>query len=312
MRWIEATIQTKTDEIDALCLQIEDLGIQGVSIEDENDLKQFLETNKQYWDYIDESLTKRFEGVSRIKFYLIDDADGRANLNRIQEKLQKEIQISYVDDENWEYTWRQNFQPIEIGDRLEIVPEWIEADSQKKGRIPLRLEPGLAFGTGTHATTRLCLKILDGLDLRQKRVLDLGCGSGILGIASLLLGAAECKACDVDSNARTATTQNAKLNQIETLPVYIGNILSDEKLRQRLGTGYDLVVANIVADVIKPLTGYVSQFMKEDGYFLCSGIIADRAQEIEETLKSNNFEIQKHLQEENWNCYLSKKKESSR
>ena len=304
MRWIEASIATRSEEIDGLCDALAALGVQGVSIEDENDLRDFLERNRQYWDYVDDALTEKFQGVSRVKFYLVDDGSGRAALNRIRDTLGREIAISYVDDENWEYTWREHYAPIEIGENLLIVPEWL--DPELNGRKALRLDPGLAFGTGSHATTRLCLEVMDGLDLTGKRVLDLGFGSGILSIGALVLGCESAAGCDVDPNAVTAARQNAALNGIgeDRLNVCAGNILTDEGLRKRLGSGYGLVLANIVADVILPLTGFVRRFMAVGGRFLCSGIIDNRAPEVEAALKRNGFTVLDHRHMEEWNCYL--------
>ena len=304
MRWIEASIGTKPEEIDGLCETLAALGVQGVSIEDENDLRDFLERNQKYWDYIDDTLTEKFRGVSRVKFYLVDDESGRTALKRIRDALGREITTAYVDDENWEYTWRQYYAPIEVGERLRIVPEWL--DPELNGRKALRLDPGLAFGTGSHATTRLCLEIMDGLDLAGKRVLDLGFGSGILSIGAIVLGAESAAGCDVDPNAVTAARQNAALNGIgeDKLKVCAGNVLTDEGIRKGLGGGYDLVLANIVADVILPLTGFARRFMAADGRFLCSGIIENRTAEIEAALKRNGFAIVDHRRMEEWHCYL--------
>ena len=308
MQWIEATINTASEEIETLCAQLTDLGVQGVSIEDENDLQDFLEKNKQYWDYIDDSLSQQFRGVSRIKFYLIDDETGRACLRQIRDSLQREIHETRIDDQNWEYTWRENYQPIEIGKRLVILPEWLDPAGQE--RVVLRLDPGLAFGTGSHATTSLCLEELDGMDLKGKRVLDLGFGSGILSIAALLLGAERAAGCDVDPNAVTAARENAALNQIseERYLLRAGNILTDEGLRKSLDGEYDLVMANIVADVVIALTSQVQRYLKPAGRFLCSGIIDDRAGETEAALEKHGFQILRHSHREEWNCYLCAKK----
>ena len=305
MRWIEATINTQREEIETICTQLEALGVQGLSIEDEEDLKRFLQENKQYWDYIDESLTKKFAGVSRVKFYLIDDIDGHQNLKRIQNEIYKEIKTTYVDDSDWNDTWKQNFQPIEIGEKLVILPEWITEIQVEADRIKLRLEPGMAFGTGNHPTTRMCLAMMQKLDLKEKRALDLGCGSGILSIAALLLGCNECAAIDIDSNAKTATMANASMNQIEgELKVSIGNILTDKQLQKNIGGNYDLVMANIVADVILSLSRSVRQYMRPEGWFICSGIIENRAEEVRRALRENGLEIMEALQEEEWCCYL--------
>lgn len=306
MRWIEAAISTTSEEIDALCEKLGEYGIQGFSIEDELDFQNFLEQNRQFWDYVDSDLENRFRGISRIKFYLTDDESGRKALHEIQEKLHREISDRVIDDADWENSWKTWYQPIPIGDKLMVLTDWMEDTSD--GRAVLRQTPGLAFGTGSHATTRMCLEVLDSLELEGKRVLDLGCGSGILGIASLILGCKTVLGCDIDPNARTAAEGNAALNHLtkDRFSLRIGNVLTDEGLRESLGAGYDLVLANIVADVVIPISGFVRRFLKPEGCFLCSGIIDGRAEEVEAALRSNGMTILRHLHEEEWNCYYAR------
>lgn len=306
MRWIEAAIETKSEEIDALCAALDALGVEGVCIEDEADFQAFLENNKQYWDYVDEELTNYYSGLSRIKFYLTDDKRGRETLDAARRAVGKELAVSYVDDADWENGWKENFPPLEIGERLLVVPEWLETEA--KGRAALRLEPGLAFGTGNHATTRMCLEALEALDMSGKKVLDLGCGSGILGLASLVLGAESVTGCDVDPKAPDAARANAALNGItgDRYQIYAGDILSDKSLRKRLGGGYDLALANIVADVILSLAGMFRDFLAPEGIVICSGIIDDRAAEVEAAMEKNDLKILRHFHEEEWHCYILK------
>lgn len=304
MRWIEASVETKSGEIDALCAALEALGVEGVCIEDEADFQAFLENNRQYWDYVDEELTNYYAGLSRIKFYVSDDGAGRGLLDAARRALGREIAVSYVDDADWASGWKENFPPLEIGKRLLVVPEWLEPEAED--RAVLRLEPGLAFGTGNHATTRMCLEALEAMDVSGKSVLDLGCGSGILGLAALVLGAKSVKSCDVDPKAPDAARSNAALNGItkERFQVYAGDILSDGGLRKALGGGYDVVLANIVADVILSLSGMFREFMAPGGVLICSGIIDDRTAEVEAALRKNQLRILRHLHEEEWHCYV--------
>ena len=306
MRWIEAAIPTATGEIDSLCERLADLGVEGVSIEDEADFRRFLEENRKFWDYVDSELEQRFAGASRVKFYLQDDAAGQAELERIRAALDREIQVSYMEDQDWENGWKQYYEPIPVGQRLLVVPEWMEPEAGE--RIPLRLDPGIAFGTGSHATTRLCLAELETAAGEGKRVLDLGCGSGILGIAALLLGCETVTGCDIDPKAPEAAERNAALNGIgpDRFRVYAGDLLSDEGLRRRLGAGYEIVLANIVADVIIPLSGFVRRFLAEDGAFICSGVIDERAAEVEKALRRNGFKILSHTCEDEWHSYRCK------
>ena len=304
MRWIEAVIPTSSGEVDALCESLSELGVEGVSIEDEADFHRFLEENRKYWDYVDEALAARFSGLSRLKFYLQEDAEGRAALERIRAALGREILTQTLEEEDWANSWKRYYEPIPVGKRLLIVPEWLEAG--ETGRTVLRLDPGIAFGTGSHATTRMCLEALERVAGPGKTVLDLGCGSGILGIAALCLGCASVQGCDIDPKAPEAAVRNAALNDIgeDRFRVFAGDVLSDEGMRRRLGEGYDIVLANIVADVIIPLSGFARRFMAKDGAFICSGIIAQRRAEVENALRRNGFEILTHDSEDEWNCYL--------
>ena len=263
MQWIEVSVPTRSDEIDDVCAQLAELGAGGMVVEDETDFQQFLEQNHQYWDYVDDALEAQFRGVSRIKFYLADD--GRAQLAAIRAGIGRELTTTTVRDSDWENNWRQYYQPIETGERLVVVPEWLDAPAD--GRLPLRLDPGLIFGTGSHATTRMCLAALEHCAGADRTVLDLGCGSGILGIGALLLGCAHVTGCDIDPKAPEVAAANAALNGFydDKFTVCAGDILADAGLRRRLGTGYDIVLANIVADVIIPLAALAPAFLAPGG-----------------------------------------------
>ena len=180
MQWIEVSVPTRSDEIDDVCAQLAELGAGGMVVEDEADFQDFLEHNHQYWDYVDDALEAQFRGVSRIKFYLSDDDDGRAQLETIRAGLGRELTTATVRDSDWENNWRQYYQPIEVGEKLVVVPEWLDAPAD--GRIALRLDPGLIFGTGSHPTTRMCLAALEQYAGAGKTVLDLGCGTGALAL----------------------------------------------------------------------------------------------------------------------------------
>ena len=303
MQWIEVSVPAESGEIDDLCETLAALGAGGMVVEDERDFQNFLETNHQYWDYVDEALENQFRGVSRVKFYLADDEDGRALLDSIRSALGRELTTASVQDSDWENNWRQYYEPIEVGEKLVVVPEWLEAPED--GRVPLRLDPGLIFGTGSHATTKMCLAALERYAGPGKTVLDLGCGSGILAIGALLLGCGRAAGCDIDPKAPEVAEANAALNGIgkDRFAVYAGDVLTDAGMRKLLGEGYDIVTANIVADVIIPLSSIVRPFLKADGVFLTSGIIEGRQDEVQAALEKNGFTIVNHRCEEEWHCF---------
>lgn len=303
MRYIEVCVNTPADEIERRCEEMTAMGAEGFVIENEADFQDFLENNHQYWDYVDDELESRFTGVSRIKCYLCDDEDGRAVLCRIRGAYGG-VETSFVEDSDWENNWREYYKPIEVGEKLVVVPEW--EDIPDDGRIALRLDPGLIFGTGSHATTRMCLAALEKYAGEGKTFLDLGCGSGILGIGALVLGSARCVGCDIDPKAPDVAASNAALNGIgsDRFKVYAGDILSDVSLRRMLGSGYDAVLANIVSDVIIPLSALVREFMKPGAVFITSGIIDGRQDEVRAALEGNGFEVIEHRNEEEWHCFV--------
>ena len=303
MNYYEVTLNTPSAEIDTRCSELEELGVSGFIVEDEEDFRNFLENNRQYWDYVDEDLSAKYAGLSRIKFYFTDDEAGKAQLKAVLAQY-PECTVANVQDSDWENNWREYYKPIEIGEKLVVVPEWETVPDN--GRLPLRLDPGLIFGTGSHATTKMCLRALEAVSTPGMKVLDLGCGSGILGIGALVLGCATCTGVDIDPKAPDVACANAELNGIgkDRFAVYAGDVLQDEAMVKRLGSGYDLVLANIVADVIIRLAPRVKSFLKAEGTFICSGIIDGREEETAATLKQAGLVIKEHMHEEEWNAYV--------
>lgn len=306
IKWLEITVNTTPDQLDQVSAKLTAAGMDGLVIEDEGDFLQFLEQNRQYWDYVDQELLDRMKGVTRIKFYVTDDTDGREQLARYTRGLDQEYTVTPLTDDDWAYSWQKYYRPLAIGQRLYVVPQWEREEPIPQGRSPLYLNPGLTFGTGSHASTQLCLEGVEEHTAPGRPVLDLGCGSGILSIAALRLGAEHAFACDIDEKCVEVAYENAALNGIDRsrYTVRWGDVLSDQQLKAEIGGGYDMVVANIVADVIIGLSGQVRPFLKEDGLFLCSGIIDDRAEEVARHLREAGWDILRTRQSEGWFSYL--------
>ena len=321
MKWLELHIDTNHGGLETVETLLSTLGIDGLVIDDEEEFQDFLENNHQYWDYVDEDLEQSMRGKSRVTFYLPADETGFSKMGEVRialAKLKQErsdcgsllMTLENLEDADWENNWKQYYKPMEIGERLLVIPQWLQEDPKVKkllsqGRVPLILDPGLTFGTGSHATTRLCLTALERYIYGGERVLDLGCGSGILSIAALRLGAASATAVDIDDKCLTVAYENAALNGIgrDTYTVEAGDILSDKGLQQKIGGGYQVVLANIVADVIIALAPAVRGLLAEEGRFVCSGIIDDRAEEVAAALTAAGLEILDTRSSEGWFSY---------
>ena len=315
MNWLELHIDTVPAGLEPVEDLLREQGIEGLVIEDEAEFRDFLENNRQYWDYVDEALDRSMAGKCRVTFYLEDNEGGYTALARTRvalSALKQErpelapllLTMENVADADWENNWKAFYKPMEIGERLIVIPDWEEAEPG--GRVALRLNPGLIFGTGSHATTRLCLEALERIVAPGTRVLDLGCGSGILSIAALLLGAESAFGCDIDEKAVDVAYENAALNGIgrDRYTVRAGDVLGDAGLQREMGGDYDLVVANIVADVIIALAPAVPRLLKAGGLFLCSGIIDSRAEEVRRRLEAAGFTVLEANSDQGWFSFL--------
>ena len=305
--WLEVTLPVPADRLDGVCSVLTANGMTGLVVEEEGDFLRFLEQNRQYWDYVDEDLARRMKGASRVKFYVPDNQEGQEQLRRTLTGLEEyEPQIVSLREEDWATSWQKYYRPIQVGKRVYIVPDWMRGEPAPQGRTPLYLNPGLTFGTGAHPTTQLCLELLEDVLRPGDKVLDLGCGSGILAIAALALGASRAVGVDIDPKAADVAFENAALNGIgdDRLSVYAGDVLADGKLAARLGPGQNRVVlANIVADVIIPLSAKAGEFMTGDGVVLTSGIIEGRQDEVKAALEQNGFAVTRHLERGGWHAF---------
>lgn len=303
IKWLEIAINFPPEKMDEVSAKLIAAGMTGLVIEEEGEFQQFLEQNRQYWDYVDEELLEQMRGISRIKFYVTDDEDGHKQLAQYMEGIDCEYTAVSLTDNDWAYSWQKYYKPMTIGKRLYVVPEWEREKPVPEGRVPFYLNPGLTFGTGSHASTQLCLEGVEEHTKEGDLVLDLGCGSGILSIAALVLGAKEAIAVDIDPKAVDVAYENAALNGIgkDRYTVRAGNVIADRGLANELAQNrYPLVLANIVADVIIPLSQQVPKLLAESGIFLCSGIIDSRAHEVEEALERNGLKVTKKREKNGW------------
>ena len=252
---------------------------------------------------------------ARVTFYLPADDTGFSQLAAARIAL-SDFRKSHTDcgtllmtldetkDDDWLDAWKAFWRPTPIGERLLVVPAW--EDAEDEGRVKLFLDPGRTFGSGTHVTTKLCLAAIEGLVRGGERVADLGCGSGILAIAALKLGAESAFACDLEPNCPAVVAENLARNAVaaERCTVRCGDLLTDETLARELGGGYDLILANIVSDVIIALAPRVRGLLAPGGHFLCSGIIDTRAEEVAQALTAAGLTVEEILQEDGWRAFL--------
>lgn len=310
IKWLEVTVNTAPQDLDALTNRLTMNGVTGFVIEDEADFKQFLEQNRQYWDYVDDDLLAAMKGVTRVKFYVTDDADGEAQRASWMAGIDLPYTVLKLQENEWAFSWQKYYRPMAVGARLYIIPEWEKETAQTPaGRTPLYLNPGLIFGTGSHASTQLCLELVERLVEPHARVLDLGCGSGILSLAALALGAATAVGVDIDPKAVGVAYDNARLSGIgpERLFVRAGDLITDERLRAELAqTRYELVLANIVADVILSLSVPVKQMLAPGGLFVCSGIIDTRGDEVEAALHRCGYAILERNEKNGWLSFVTR------
>ena len=315
MEWIEVFVSVSPMGLEPVEGVLYQCGLTGLMIHDERDFQEFLENPERDWDYVAEELVAEKEELTTgITFFLRDNLYGREQLIQIKDALQNvkkqeqeidlgslEITMKNIAEEDWANNWKKYFKPFPVGERLLVQPSW--EDTPETDRVILKIDPGRIFGTGTHETTQLCMELIEKYTQDKDMVLDIGCGSGILSIASLLLGAGEADAVDIDPNAMEIAYENSDRNSIRrsTYHVAAGNILEDEGLHAKYGgKKYRLVVANIVADVIIALTKKVPDYIQDGGTFLCSGIITERKEDVLAALENGGFRVLDILEKGSW------------
>lgn len=315
MKWIELTIDTTDEGAEIVSARLSMLGINEVSVvQGREAVESIMQDSVKYWDYADDAALNNSPSV---KAYIADvsENDGiiesvsasMADLAKLEDEIgiplgSLEVHVAYVDEQDWANNWKAYFKPINVGKRLTVCPTWEHVD-EAEGRAVLRIDPGMAFGTGTHHTTRMCLELLEKHIKGGEAVADIGCGSGILSAAALLMGAKNAVAVDIDPVATKSAVENALCNGIDIVyyTVYTGDVLNDEQIRSAVSKKkYDIVLANIVANVIIALAPLVPALMHKDSVFISSGIIEDRLDEVIASLEKVGLEVTNVLCGEDW------------
>lgn len=315
MEWICVSVYTSTFGIDAVCDLLMEEGISGFEIEDESEFNDFLENNTKYWDYVDEDLIESKKGETKVKFYIEKNEAAPEILGRVQAALKElksrdpedelgrlVIDTDGIREEDWANNWKEFFKPLEVGEKILIQPEWSPLDGETD-RIVFTVNPGMTFGTGTHTSTKLCICELEKYVDENTHLLDAGCGSGILSVIALMLGAKSAKAVDIDENCIHVAYENADRNGVDRskYEVFAGDVTSDEELFKKLSeTKYDVIVANIVADVIITLLPTVKKLIAPGGVFICSGIIKERLCDVTEAMSKENVSIDSICEQDGW------------
>ena len=309
MAWLEITIETDSKSIESVAAALTAQGFPELVIEDQQEFEEFLEGNRDYWDYIDEDFQQKLQGLSRIKIYLEDtDRKGMERLEKAVEKLKLTMDVAALPDTDWEESWKENYPAVEVGEKLIVVPYWQAEDT--KGRIPVILDPGLTFGTGAHASTQMVMETMEEKVQPGWTCLDLGSGSGILSIAALRLGAGKAIGVDIDPKAEDIARENAGYNGFGSpeFTALTGNVTEDKALMGHLAeTAYDLVLVNIVADVIIGLAPVLPEFLGENSLLICSGILDVRYEEVVAALEKAGLTVTATRAKEDWRCVSARR-----
>ena len=311
MAWLEITIPTTADSIGSVTTGLTAGGFSDLVIEDQAEFETFLDENREYWDYIDENLQQKLNGLSNIKLYLEDtDTSGMDKLQALVAKLGLTMTAAPLPDVDYEESWKASYPPQPIGEKLLVLPYWL-ADTDAAGRLPVILDPGLTFGTGAHPSTQMVMEAMEELVMPGSHCLDLGSGSGILSIAALRLGAADAIGIDIDPKAEDIARENAAYNGFAApeFTALTGNVTGDKALMQQLSQReYDIVLVNIVADVIVGLAPILPNFLTSKSRLICSGILDTRLADVTSALTAAGLTVCQIRQKEDWRCVIAERR----
>lgn len=316
MKWIRFTLDTHTDVVDILSYMLDEIGVEGIEIEDNLPLSE-EDKKKMFVDILPDPVDT--DGSAKVHFYMEpENCDPEKVMLQVQDVLQEAKQfgnigkgtvtLSETEDKDWINNWKTFFHPFRAADNIVIKPTWVDYEKENDDDILIEIDPGIAFGTGSHETTKLCIQALDKYVKAGDSVLDVGCGSGILSIASLKLGASHATAIDIDEVAVKVAAENMAVNKIppNSYSLFDGDLITNSFLKVKAGTGHDIIVANILADVIIPLSSVVRPHLKKGGLYITSGIINTKEEEVREALIENGFEILSVNYMKEWCCFVAR------
>jgi len=309
MAWLEYTIDTTSEKINHVVTNLTARGFADLVIEDQEEFETFLDENRAYWDYIDEDLQEKLQGLSHIKLYLEDtDTAGAKRLEETVSRLGLAMKVQPLAETNWEESWKDNYPPQPIGQKIVILPYWLAGS--EGDRLPVILDPGLTFGTGAHPTTQMVVETMEELVRPGFHCLDLGSGSGILSLTALRLGAETATGIDIDPKAEDIARENAAYNGFAApaFTAMTGNVTEDKEVMEALAAKeYDLVLVNIVADVIIGLAPVLPNFLTEKSVLICSGILDVRLNDVLAALKAAGLTVTAVKEKEDWRCVTARR-----
>lgn len=310
MAWLEITIDTAAETCSSVATVLTAKGFSDLVIEDQEEFETFLEENRSYWDYIDEALQEKLQGLSHIKLYLEDtDTESLERLKKTVSELKLTMTAAPLADVNWEESWKDNYPPQEVGKTILVLPYWLAEEETTRRKVIL--DPGLTFGTGAHPSTQMVMETMEEVVRPGFHCLDLGSGSGILSITALRLGAETAVGVDIDPKAEDIARENAAYNGVASpeFTALTGNVIEDKALMASLAAKeYDLVLVNIVADVIIGLAPILPGLLTESSTLICSGILDTRLGDVTAALEKAGLTVTGVREKEDWRCVTAKKR----